>query len=76
MEATLKFEIGERTCAVEPGKFCRFFRVARFGTVPTCLLFSGLNKGNGVKILAEKDGWVQRCQECLDEFGTSEEQAS
>jgi len=66
MEATIKFEMGERTCAVVYGDFCRFFATTRFGTVPFCSLFNG-------PALYEKNGWVQRCKECLDEFGTTKE---
>ena len=60
MNATITFECGETTCASEPGKFCRFLRLARIGTLPMCNLYE--------VELAEDDGyWLQRCPQCLAE---------
>jgi hypothetical protein len=57
----LKFETGKKTCAVKPGKFCRFMRSRRFGSVEFCALYE--------KELFHDEplGWLQRCEECLVE---------
>jgi len=41
MRQTLVFVInaGEKTCASEPGKFCKYVRTRAFGTVFSCALF-------------------------------------
>jgi len=67
MKQTIKFEIecGEKTCASEPGKFCRFFQVSRFGTIPSCKLFSEQGARGNWEPLEEKDGWLQRHPECI-----------
>lgn len=54
---------GATTCASEPGKFCRYLGASHFGTSPECLLFPGETSHTP---LEEKDGWVQRCKECLE----------
>ena len=61
----LSFEItcGESTCAYESGKFCKFIGTVQLGTVPVCRLFC--DGYSSYTILKEKDGWVQRCDECL-----------
>lgn len=61
----LKIEIccGEKTCAREPGRFCRFLGASHFGTRPECLLFPSEASHTPLK---EKDGWVQRCEACLE----------
>lgn len=58
MNKTLKFDIecGDITCASEPGKFCRFFQCDVFGK-SSCFIFGQLS---------EKDGWVQKHQDCLN----------
>jgi hypothetical protein len=66
MKASIEFEMGERTCAIEPGKFCRWLAAKRFGTIPVCLLFRDRD-GDEFGLLA-KDGWTQRCPPCLDQF--------
>ena len=48
---------GETTCASEPGVFCGELGAKSFGTKPHCLHFD--------EPLYEKDGWVQRCDRCL-----------
>jgi len=64
MISTITFEHGTKTCAVEPGKFCRWVGCTHFGTYPICTLF-GSN-------LYSDDGWLQRCPECIKEFGDGE----
>ena len=72
MNRKLEIEIdcGDTTCASAPGKFCRFAGARRWGTVPVCLLFPDQNPSrqnvSGHTGLDDKDGWVQRCQGCLD----------
>jgi hypothetical protein len=61
MKSMILIEHGEETCAVSPGKFCRFLGSKKFGTVPVCMLYD--------KELFEVDGWVDRCHECMEEFG-------
>ncbi len=65
MKRTLRVEIecGETTCASEPGKFCEFFGSRNFGSVPVCALFPA---GDSTWTdLEEKDGWTQRCSQCI-----------
>lgn len=51
---------GEKTCASEPGKFCEFCGVKKFGTLPWCMLFNQeLGTLNG-----KDDGWLERLDEC------------
>lgn len=52
-------ECGEKTCAIAPGKFCKYMRYEVFSGSPRCTLF-------GVDPLEEVDGWTQRCKDCLD----------
>lgn len=60
---TVHAECGEKTCAAEPGKFCRFVRNAQarpFGRmVEVCNLYEA--------VLRDEDGWLMRCDECLAE---------
>jgi len=58
MKARLEFmiECGERSCAYEKGKFCRFFR-GSFGYVNYCYIFGRL---------FDEDGWVQRHPDCIE----------
>ena len=60
MISTLEFEHGENTCAVEPGKFCRFFATENFGQRAVCVLFDAQ--------LHLKNGWTERCMKCKQEF--------
>lgn len=66
MKRILQIEIdcGETTCASEPGKFCRWRGSRGFGTVPICALFA--TKNDTYTDLEDMDGWVRRCQQCLD----------
>ena len=59
MKFTVIAECGEKTCAVEPGKFCRFVLAIAFGTKPICTLYSVQ--------LWEVNGWLWRCEKCLEE---------
>ena len=61
--ALIQINCGETTCASEPGKFCNFFGTMRFGTSPLCRLFPSEN--DAYTPLTEKDGWVQRCEQCI-----------
>ena len=53
----LPLKCGEGTCASEPGHFCPYVCVQRFGTIFICGVFN--------TELEYKRGWLQRCQECL-----------
>ena len=65
----LIIEAGEGTCASKPGQFCRYLRVANFGTRYLCGLFS--EPDGAQQQLREKDGWIQRCDDCLSTEQTS-----
>ena len=70
MQSVLTIEHGELTCALEPGKFCRFLGAVMFGTMPVCRLFDDhplfeINSG-------EKKGWVERCEECKTTLTTAD----
>ena len=66
MKRTLELTIdcGDTTCASEPGKFCRFFGTRRMGTEFVCRLFPTTE--DSFTPLEDKDGWVQRCEACLE----------
>lgn len=66
MNKMLAIEIncGDTTCAEEPGKFCRYLRVSRFGSAYHCQLFSEFEEKR-LETLQEKDGWLQRHPRCL-----------
>jgi len=69
---TLKISIdcGETTCASTPGVFCKFFGTRKFGSVSLCNLFTNPNPGykesESSMPLEDKNGWVQRCKQCLE----------
>ncbi len=72
MEKEIKFKIncGEKTCASEPGNFCKFFGSIKFGLVPVCMLLP--SKHNSYTELFQDHsegstsyGWTLRCEECL-----------
>lgn len=65
MVSTITFEHGEKTCAVKPGVFCRWQSAMAWGTKPVCVLFQ-------YEPLYDKDGWLQRCPQCIEKFGTKE----
>jgi hypothetical protein len=60
---TFTYEHGEFTCASSPGKFCNFFDL-RLSGPSQCALFNCS--------LGEEDGWVQRCDECLENSNPKE----
>jgi len=60
MKATIEIEMGEKTCAIEPGKFCKFLGSSSIGQKFHCMLF-------GEKVFDE-GGWLQRCPKCLEEL--------
>lgn len=64
MISNITFEHGEHTCAVNPNVFCRWQGVTGFGTRPCCLLFRN-------EPLYDRDGWLQRCKQCVAQFGKS-----
>ena len=57
MQFTISFtiECGETTCASTPGEFCPFLQ-AEFNGECSCYLFGKL---------WDKEGWVQRHEECV-----------
>jgi hypothetical protein len=59
----LNIECGAKTCASEPGKFCRFLGAESFGTKPVCMLFP--HEDQSFTPLSSIGGWRQRCPECL-----------
>jgi hypothetical protein len=67
MKSIIIIEHGEETCAVSPGKFCRFIGSRKFGTQPVCFLYP--SDDSSTTDLYDKDGWVQRCHACVKEFG-------
>ena len=56
---TLKLLIvaGEKTCYEVKGKHCDYLRTSHFGQKFHCGIFN--------QELQDKDGWLQRCQDCL-----------
>lgn len=62
----LEIEAGETTCASEPGKFCHFIGATRLGLSAVCTLFR--DEEGHILQLFDKDGWVQRCPQCLEAF--------
>lgn len=64
---TLKIEIdcGDKTCASEPGKFCKYIRSRKYGQIHFCQLWHN-EDGHGRPLqMEEKDGWLLRRPECL-----------
>jgi len=58
MKYRLSFEIecGSKTCALSPGKFCKFLKSAGNGKC-TCYFFG---------TLFDQYGWIQRHKDCLN----------
>ena len=58
MKVTLTFEIecGDKTCAAEPGKFCKYMKNKMNGS-SSCYFFGIL--------FDDETGWIQRHPECL-----------
>jgi hypothetical protein len=42
---------------------CQFLGSKKFGSIPVCMLFPS-NDDSSTE-LNEKDGWIQRCDECM-----------
>ena len=64
--ATLRIEVncGETTCAVRPGEFCAYAGSTHFGQRWVCRLFP--SDTGSYTTLGTINGWLQRCQACLD----------
>lgn len=60
----IQINCGDSTCASKPGEFCNFFATTHFGMTPVCSLFQ--TEKEFYTPLNQKDGWVQRCKDCLD----------
>ena len=68
----LPITCGDKTCASEPGKFCRFLQATKFGQNHFCLIWHETD-GRGKPLpIEEKDGWLQRRSECLTHEERSE----
>ena len=67
---TINYECGKKTCAIEPGKFCRFVAVGDIlGQKYLCTLFRKVDEVTGTiefQELVDVDGWFQRCPQCLN----------
>lgn len=61
MKVNLELEMGETTCASEPGKFCQMLRSRNFGTEFFCGLFEE-------KLFENGDGWLERCPKCVSQL--------
>ena len=68
MKKILNIEIdcGDKTCASKVGKFCKFVGHKKFGQISLCILFPDSKTDEIYTILEDEDGWIQRCQACLD----------
>lgn len=69
MSYIIMVECGERTCATQPGAFCRFVGTRNFGQEMICLLYRD-EAGDYIR-LRDTDGWVQRCKACLQAEGNT-----
>lgn len=56
---TIEIKCGEKTCASEPGVFCRFVRGIKFSYWKCSLFDCALAED-------EPNGWLQRCLACLE----------
>ncbi len=75
LTASETIDCGKKTCASEPGKFCRFIGSRKFGQIAICTLFVAEGrKGMEFVMLDERDGWVIRCDQCIQHFGTGEKE--
>ena len=66
---SLEIKCGGKTCASEPGKFCRFLLTQRFGSEVVCQIFSE-PQGNGLLTPLENSkedglGWTLRHPDCI-----------
>jgi hypothetical protein len=66
MRHFIEFESGDTTCAVEPGKFCRFASSKSFGSKPFCTLFQEY-------IYPDANGWLARTPSCMSIYDQDEE---
>ena len=53
---TFNIECGEKTCASEPGSFCKFFRNTASRDA-NCALFG--------KVFCGEDSWIHRHKDCI-----------
>ena len=58
VKVKVEFECGEKTCAKEPGVFCKFCSISLFG-IGQCTLFDN-------RRLFDENGWLMRHEECLE----------
>ena len=72
MKVFMEFEIGNTTCAIEPGKFCRFLRVSYLGSRHSCSLFLGSDRAS-YPIFENDSGGLARCPQCLEAFPAEEQ---
>jgi len=63
----IEIEAGEKTCAIEPGKFCEFSGTVNWGMTFICRLFPGPDEAYTVLHNTKNDGmgWTIRCPACL-----------
>jgi hypothetical protein len=54
---SIEIDCGDSTCADSVGSFCTYTGSRYFGCIAICFLFQ--------KDLVSKDGWLQRCEECI-----------
>lgn len=62
-DLNFKIQCGEKTCAYEKGKFCKYLGTKKLGIIYVCLLFPD-DKGS-FTVLEDINGWLQRCPDCL-----------
>ena len=62
-QGKIEIECGEKTCAREPGKFCRYFGTLGLGQKPVCRLFP--TEKASYTHLDEVGGWTMRCDDCI-----------
>jgi hypothetical protein len=62
---TIEIECGEKTCAIEKGKFCPYLCTTRMGTIPYCGIWYDQDRKGMPAPLESKNGWLQRRPECL-----------
>lgn len=62
-QLNIQINCGNTTCASKPGEFCEQLYASNFGTKPVCHLFNDTP-------LYEHNGWLQRCEECLNKVTT------
>lgn len=63
----IEINCGEKTCASQPGEFCKYLGTTRFGTIYVCILFP--SEAGAYTVLEDADGWLQRCPACLEAEG-------